>query len=333
MSCPMRLSLALLMGIWLSSLASPLSAQDTVAQESAISTNEIQAVFRISKEFLDENTDDEIDAQIPFCERVIGFNCWGTIAGTARLSIDMQSGGGQAVFAIDSVGNASAGVTGRHGPVVAIGSAWGTFSTRTLIRFDGRNFVHVATTPQATVCGRLCRVTGRLDRRAGRLLGRGMMPIANRMVPRAVAEAVPIANRYLKNFVEQTAQQIIANLNQKTPLEETVNRLFPKTREFIFHMSATEDFLQGAYGPSSADVPELAKESDWERINIEVWLRSTSDEAASIARLSELPLARELIDQYIETTLPELRLLGEEYSIEAAGDWLAIRFASGNTKD
>ena len=309
--------------IWLT--AAPVAGQTDEAEDPA----EIQAVFRLSKAFLAEVTDRPMVADIPLCARVLGFRCDGMIHGEGKLDLSLQRSGQQAVFEVTSQGSGHAQVRGIRGPIVAHGTAWGPFSSRTLVQFDGRNFYHAETIPHVTVCADVQRVTGRHDRRLGRLIGAGMLPLTDKLLPSAIAEATPIANRYLKDFVEETADKIILKLNQKTPIEESVNRLFPKTSDWVFQMSGDEQFLQAAFGPPEANVPTLPQVSDgMQDVRLEAWLRSTREEAKLLQELSGSPLTKQLVQRYLESQLPELAALAKERSVSAIGPWVVIRIGA-----
>jgi hypothetical protein len=303
----------------------PAVAQNKNAEEQ----DEIKAVFRISKAFLAEVTDRPIVADIPLCATVLKFRCAGVIHGEGKVSVGLQKSGQQAVFEVTSRGNGSACVTGVRGPLVASGLAWGPFTSRTLVRFDGRNFTHIVTIPAATVCADVQRVTGRRDRRIGRFMGSSILPMTDKLIPRAVAEATPIANRYLQEFVEDTADKIITRLNQETPVEESVNRLFPETQDWEFQMSSDDQFLQAMYGAPGAPIPSLPDvPTEMEDIRLEAWLRSTAEEAKLLAEMSKRPLARQLVQRYLESTLPELAALAEERSVDAVDSWVVIRIGA-----
>ncbi|KAA5539215.1 hypothetical protein FYK55_25175 [Roseiconus nitratireducens] len=319
--CLLRLALILCIGA---------SAAESFGQaEPAAHPDEIKAVFRISRSFLAEVADRPIVAEIPLCATVLNFRCSGVIHGEGRLAIDLQRSGQHAVFEVTSEGRGRARVRGRRGPIVAHGAAWGPFTSQTLVRFDGRRFSEISTIPQVTVCASVQRVTGHRDRPLGRLIGSGIMPMTDHLIPKAVAEATPIANGYLKEFVEETADKIILRLNQKTPIEESVNRLFPKTTDWVFQMSSDEQFLQAAYGPPGVTVPALpevpAMVGD---VRLEAWLRSTNEEAKLLAKFGNGPLARQLVQRQLETRLPELAALAEERSVQAVGSWVVIQIGA-----
>ena len=98
------------------------------------------AVFRISKAFLAEVAGRPIVASIPLRATVLDFQCTGMIHAEGKLAIELQRSGQQAVFAVDSQGSAHACVRGIRGPIVAHGVAWGPFTSRTIVHFDGRRF-------------------------------------------------------------------------------------------------------------------------------------------------------------------------------------------------
>lgn len=331
MCCPIRIILLNLM-LALGCVAG-LVASAAEVSDAPFESDEVQAVFRISKSFLDDVTDRKIVADIPLCATVLKFQCTGVIHGEGTLAISLQENVEEAVFEVTSQGNGRACVTGVRGPFVAVGPAWGPFTSKTLVRFDGQRFSHVATTPHATVHADVQRVTGRRDRRVGRLIGSGILPLTDKLIPRAVAQATPIANRYLQDFVEQTAEKIIETLNKKTPVEESINRLFPRTKDWVFQMSSDDKFLQAAFGPPDApdcslpDAP-AAMEDVW----LEAWLRSTGKEAKLLADLSKRPLAKQLVQLQLEAALPELAALAEERTVDAVGSWVLIRIGSSGSK-
>ena len=60
---------------------------------------------------------------------------------------------------------------------------------------------------------------------------------------------------------------------------------------------------------------------------LELWLRSTTKEAEALDKLTKRPLAKQLIQRYLEATLPELAALTEERSVTAVGQWVVIGIA------
>jgi hypothetical protein len=241
------------------------------------------------------------------------------------LSVELTTAPGEATFVVSSHGTAQTYTRGACGPIVALGPAWGPFTSRTLVRFDGRKFSLVGTTPWAQVHGRLDCVEGSHGRLPGRAVGRLARPFGQHLVPRAEAEAKPIGEYYLKTLVDEVAEQIITRLDRTTPVEKSLNRLFPRTRDWGFQMSSDSQFMQAAFGPRGSKVPVLpANPGRIKDVRLELWLHSNATEARDLVKLSKLPLAKTLVHKYLETILPELAALTDNRSLDAVGPWLVI---------
>jgi hypothetical protein len=311
------------------SVALPVRGQAAPAQQ-----GEIKVVARISKRFIEDVAARlEVVASIPYTATVLGFCCQGVIDGRGKLSVDLTTAQGEATFVVSSHGNAQTYVRGVRGPIVALGPAWGPFASQTLVRFDGRKFSLVETTPWAQVHGKLDCVEGRHGGRAGRAVGRLLRPIGEHLVPRAEAEATPIGEAILKNFVHELAEEIIAKLDRTTPVEKSMNRLFPETRDWVFQMSTDSQFIQAAFGPRGSTVPVLPENPGrLKDVRLELWLHSTAKEAQALVKLTKVPLAKKLVQKYLETTLPELAALAENRSVDAVGPWLVISIGAPKAK-
>src|SRR5262249_6391059 len=147
----------------------------------------------ISKQFIEDvAAREEIVASIPYHARVVGFHCEGVIIGRGKLSVELITAPGDATFLVNSRGAAQTYVRGVRGPVVALGPAWGPFTSQTVVRFDGRKFSVVGTKPWAQVHGKLDCVEGKHGGRLGSAVGCMLRPLGELLVPRAEREATPI---------------------------------------------------------------------------------------------------------------------------------------------
>ena len=59
-------------------------------------------------------------------------------------------------------------------------------------------------------------------------------------------------------------------------------------------------------------------------VRLELWLHSTATEAQDLVKLSKVPLAKKLVQKYLEKVLPELAAFAENRSLDAVGPWLVI---------
>jgi hypothetical protein len=310
--------------------APPVRGQDPPAQQ-----DEIQVVARISKQFVEDvASSKEIVAAVPYQnENVLGFRCHGVIDGRGKLSVEMRSNENDATFVVSSQGTAETYAWGIRGPVVAMGPAWGPFASQTLVRYDGRKFHFVETTPWAEVHGVVERVEGKHGGPVGRALGRLAMPLARRLTPRAEAAATPVGERILTNFVDDLAVKIVERLDRTNPVEKSLNRVFPQTRDWVFHMSTGPVFMQAAFGPRDAKVPDLPENpAQLKDVRIELWLHSTATEAQDLVKLSKQALAKALVHKYIETVFPELAALSENRSLASVGPWLVLSIGASKEK-
>jgi hypothetical protein len=288
--------------------------------------SDIKAVFRISKRFIEDvAAREEIVAAIPYNAKVLGFVSQGVVEGRGKALVDLPSTQGDATFVISCHGTGQTCARGVRGPIVAMGPVSVTFSTRTVVRFDGRKFSLVETTPQTQLHGQLDSVEGRRGGPAGRAAGRLLRPLGQRMVPRAEAQATPIGDYYIKNFVDELAGRVVTKLDRTTPVEKSLNRLFPETRDWVFQMSTNSQFIQAAYGPRGGAIPVLPENpAHLNDVRLELWVHSTATEVQDLVKLSKQPLVRTFIHKYLETELPELAALTENRSLVAVGDWMVI---------
>jgi hypothetical protein len=287
---------------------------------------EIKAVIRISRQLIDDVVaHKEVVAAVPYQAKVIGFSTQGVIDGHGKLSVDMSAVEGDGIFIVNAQGSAQTVVRGVRGPVVATGMAWGPFTSRTLVRFDGRNFSVVETTPWSEVHGRLDRVEGRRGGPLGRVAGRLAMPVGRRLIPRAEREATPIANHLLANYANELGGKIAARLNQSTAVERSLARLYPETKDWGFQLTTHPQYIQAAYGPHGSAAPVLPDNPGRPaETRLELWLRTTTKEAQSLEQLTRRPLAKQLVQRYLEATLPELAALTEERTVHSIGPWLVL---------
>jgi hypothetical protein len=122
-------------------------------------------------------------------------------------------------------------------------------------------------------------------------------------------------------------------LNERLPVEDSINRLYPETVNWTFQVSQDANFLQAVYGPPDASVPVLPPHPQpLAEVDVEVWLRSSSKEAQFLENMSKQPLAHQLLQAYLVATLPRLAALADERSVVAAGPWVVISVASRKVK-
>jgi hypothetical protein len=247
------------------------------------------------------------------------------VDGRGKLSVDLTTVQGEATFVVHSQGTVQTYIRGVRGPMVVLGPAVGSFASQTLVRFDGRRFSRVETKPWVQMHGKLDKVRGIYGGRVGRAVGRVLRPIGQLLVPHVEREATPIGEYYLKTFVDELAEKIIGLLNRATRVEESLNRLFPESNDWGFQLSTEPGFIQAVYGPPGIAVPVLPEVPNRpDNSRLELWLHSTTKGAEALEALTKQPLARQVVQKYLEATLPELAALAEERSVTAVGSWIVV---------
>jgi hypothetical protein len=98
-------------------------------------------------------------------------------------------------------------------------------------------------------------------------------------------------------------------------------------------MSTDPVFIQAAFGPRDAKVPVLPENPGHVKdVRLELWLHSTAKEAKDLVELSKKPLAKALVQKYIETEFPELAAFSENRSLDAVGPWMVISIGAPKAK-
>jgi hypothetical protein len=303
-------------------------------QDPPVVDQEARAVFRISRKFMNDVAEKvEIVVDVPLSARVLTFHCTGMIHGRGKATIDLLGGGHQTVFVANSRGEGTVCVTAERRVFVGQSPVWAPFTACTLIRFDGRRCTRISTTPHAQVEAELEKITTHRDGFVGRAAGRMALPAGRLLLPAAERQGVPIADSIVRGVVDETIDKIVARLNERLPVEDSVNRLYPETKNWIFQVSKNAEFMQAAYGPPDARVPVLPPHPQpLANVDLEVWLHSSGKEAKFLENLSKQPLAHQLLQAYLEATLPKLAVLADDRSVVAAGPWVVISVGSRTPK-
>ena len=241
----------------------------------------------------------EVVATIPYNAIVLGFHCQGVIDGRANLSVDMTTDQGEATFVIYSQGTAQTYVRGVRGPIVALGPAWGPFTSRTLVRFDGRKFTVVETTPWAQVHGELERVEGRHGGRVGRAVGRLLLPVGRLLVPRAEAASHADWRVLPQDLRGRTGRKDCHEAEPHHPCGTIAESALSRDQGLGFSdCPRIPNSSRRPMGHGVLEVPVLPENpGQLKDVRLELWVRSTTKEAQALAKLTKQPLAKQLVQQ------------------------------------
>jgi len=306
-------------------LAAPGRGQDAPEPRRQVKA-EIKAVIRVAKAMIDDVVDSqEVAAKIPLNATILRIPFTGLIDGRGKLAVELQTQKGDGLMTINGKGPFEVCARGERGPIVVWAPTSGPFTSRTCVRFDGRKFYLLGTTACVDVHIQVERIEGRRGTRAGDALGKVLLPTARLLIPRAEGQATPVGQNYIVEFVNGLSEKIIAKLNRTTRVEESLNRLFPETQGWEFQLSTDPSFVQAAYGPPGSEAPVMPDNPGrLPDTRMEIWLRATTKGGEALEKLSKQPLAKPLIQRYIEATLPELAALTEERTVTFVAPWVVI---------
>ncbi len=233
-------------------------------------------VIRMSRELFEDLLSDSVDQMIPVETQIEST----LISGEARLQgkagVQLKANEQIAAFYVVVEGSADSSTTSQRGPALVYATANTRFSARTRIDFDGKQFTANETVVEAEAD---TQIQG---------FGSTQRGIADRLIRRVAARRAPcespriqaIALEQLKGDIADEVDTIVADLlvklNRTTPFEESVVQIYPQTREWVYRMSTTDQFLQTSAGPEGGTTPKLPeKEGQGLETPIEVWMHES----------------------------------------------------------
>ncbi|MDF1742529.1 MAG: hypothetical protein P1V19_02475 [Gimesia sp.] len=282
-------------------------------------------ILRVSKSLIDEFTDDVIEAEIPFQARILNGNVTGTAKGRATTSIEMQPGKEEAAFIITAKGEASGCFQGTRGKTRVDGTVTATFVVKKRVLFDGMHYFNGNTSSEVSLTTSVSQVESQ------RILPFRVLtqPVAKTGVKllqsEAEQQAIPYAIQYLEEFVNAEADAIIAELNQTIPLERSLHKLFPETKDWIYQLSTAEKYLQAYYGPKDAPVPTPpAVPGRPKNPEMELWIQANSKDAKFIQLMARLNQSHNLLKKLIPDADPLIASLIKNARVTFSAPWLII---------
>jgi hypothetical protein len=292
--------------------------------------NEHSLVMRVTREHFDNLMHDEFEETIPVDRAVLSTWVTGSSEVTGQVDVELESDVDEAIFIVTLDGQAHSTTVSSERSVRIHGTGITTFNAEKRIHFDGLAYhgkPTVVTLEHETEIGNV------VSTRDG-FIGRISVNIARRRIP----EMQPEVSRIIKQDTEQAIQEefdtmaneLIAKLNKTTPLEETILLLYPKSKDWVYSLSTTDDHIQASIGPKGMRFPELPKRADGDRDPVEIWVRTGQvkvktnvlnvwNNAQGLLKLAYLAGAK----------LPEI--VRGDIKLEEVEDWVV--FPLGNTSE
>lgn len=295
---------------------------------------EVNVVLRISRTLVNEITTQKVERTTPICTTFMDVQVRGRAhtRGTATLQFD--TGPKANGFTVELRGTSLSETIGERPPVEVFVSGRLDFFLRKRVTFDGEKFRTLPTVADA-------QFTSNVDGIATPpgLLGVVIRIIATskvrRQQPLADAMALEEGKAQVIAAFDEEINKKIDELNGVSPLEETINRLFPQTKNWIYYPEVTPTHLIVGAGPPGSVLPVLPT-SEKTDAPIELWIRN---KPGTPGMLAVLKLWREAGKQLQEMLPPELSKkinLEGGFDTQTVKDWFVIQLgkpAKGGLKE
>ena len=294
---------------------------------------EIPVLVRVSQEFIEELTRDQVTLTMPIRLTIDGIPVTGQGEGTGRPNIELVTSASRAEFTVQVRGSVTARFRADVGPASSHASTAAEFVARKRIYFDGVNFLPEPA--EAEACNRT--TVDRICSKRGGCLGRVVRRIGWRMVRRQKQEIDRAVRRVTEQMVadafDQQAQRLIAKLDQIAELDTTVAKYFPETEAWIYHLATREQFLLAGAGPQDAVFPRLPGEHGTQMSAlVEVWLRTTPLQSVLIETLLlDWNVAHEALRELLSAE--DAQIVGEAITVARRGGWTVIQVGQPAAKN
>ena len=283
-----------------------------------------EVVMLVSQQLFDDLTQDSVDLHLDIDEAQEGVRVTGESNAVAQTSINLQVTPQDTVMEIRIAANAETDLKIAAGPATADARSSSTVVAQRMLSFDGVEFRAGEIEVNGQSQTRLLRVCSR----RGGLIGR----VVRRVAGQQLSKERPRINREVNGNLEDFARQevarmtddLIVELNQTTPLEETIMTAFPETKDWVYHVAKMDDYIRADAGPRNArqaDLPDEAGKSN--DVPIEVWIHLRPAEEVMANLLLKWNRSHDLLKQFLPEA--EAALLAEDVSYDMIESWLRIQ--------
>ena len=288
----------------------------------SIDGNQLDVVFRLSKELLEDLTRDVIEMDVPIDRTIDGTAMKGNASGRGNMTIELPVSDEHAQFTMQLVGTAHGKLRSDVGPAFVHLSSNATFSTHKTIRFDGELFHD---DPAEAETHNDTRLEGIGAKRRG-VIGCLVERIGRRMAQKQMCEVNATAEDYTRRTLiskfDAASVDLVNKLNETTQFEEVVDKYFPETRSWRIRTATRPTFLLAGAGPPAARFPRVVLETP-PASHMELWLRTTPGQAAMLQLVANLDVGYDLLRDH----LPEEEAddIVEDVYVSRVGDWSVIQ--------
>jgi hypothetical protein len=305
-------------------LALPFAASPSSPPSGKDGLPEVNVVLRISRKLVNELTTKKIQRTTPIYLHDAKAETSGHSFTDATSSVQFPTAAAQATaFVIVLEGATVSQTVTRRPPIAVFGSGRMVFTVRKRVTFDGERFRTQPTSIDASFCSSV----------DGIATPPGIVGLFVRLIatPRVHREAPLFADAAFRDgkaqlvaTFDEEVDRIINDLNQVSPLEETVTKLFPETRDWIYYPLTTPTHLLIGVGPRNYRVPELPVTAATDA-PIELWIRNKPETQGMLQVLKLWKDASKQLDQMLPATLGKSLKFEGGFNTRTVKDWFVIQ--------
>jgi hypothetical protein len=291
---------------------------------------ELNVVLRVSKKFIGQLTTKRIQRTDPVYLCVLDSPITGTARTDATFTIQFDTSVKESAFVLQLEGNTASQTVAAKTLVQVFGSGQMDFTVKKRVVFDGKKYRAEPTAVDARLCSSVDAIAtppGLI----GWIVQMFAAPEVRRRQPLVAEVAYEDGRSKLADSFDQEATKLVDQLNQVSPLQETVATLFPEVRDWTYYMSTSPTHLVIGAGPRDHSVPELPV-TNKTQAPIELWVRG-KEETKGILKV--LKVWRDAGKQLVGLLPEELRKTiksDEGFKTLFVKEWFVIQIGPVNEK-
>ena len=230
------------------------------ADEQPAPAKETRIVLRISKEFIRRHAPPAITEVSPINRCMFGAHVTGQSNTSGQIQIEMVPHDRDAVFTLRFSGTTTTKTVATRNPVEVYESGKTVFEAQRKITFNGLRFSEGPITIKTSYSSSF---DGLATPRGLRGLIARKVAIARVARTQPQSDAIGLqdtTNQVVAGFNKAT-EELLKDLNKMVPIDQTINLFIPKTKDWIYHLGSTKDYIFASPGPKDAKIPVLPKEA------------------------------------------------------------------------
>jgi hypothetical protein len=292
---------------------------------------DVDVVLRVSRKLVNDLTTQKVQRTTPISLCVLDTPMTGQARTEATSSILFDVQPEVSAFVVQLRGSSVSETVVDRPPIQVFGSGRIDFTLRKRVTFDGLKFRSKPSTIAACFSSRIDGIATPPGL-FGLLVEFIATPKIRREEPIYAQAGFEDGKTQLIAAFDEEVDKTLDDLNQVSPLEKTVNTLFPETKDWIYYPRTTPTHLLIGIGPPQRGIPELpiTEKND---APIEVWIRSKPETQGMIFVLKLWKDANKSLEEMLPARLGKSLPLGEGFKTLTVKGWFVIQIGKGALKE